>query len=225
MRQIEREKTLPAFSCDVDEFGQLIAAIQSHFTSPTLTSIALAYEKETSSYSSTGEIHDALYLPSSVSDLHLMIWSNEGPRRQISLTIDTMIGRVKLRATSDSTAWNAGATEIALDFARRHRLWYGSWRWLAWLLLLGMFLVVLITTSRYVALPLWLRGVMFSMIGLIATAAAIWVGPRILPACQLVIRREKESWLKSHTTELTLSLSFIAIVTSALAWLFPRTLH
>jgi hypothetical protein len=205
----------------LDELGELIRALERHFSAEPHTIIKFEYGNESTQFANVEEARGAAFLPDKVSEARVHIFVlGEGP--SVVVDSDALFGRTYVEATSQDQAWNAGATELALDFARRHKYWYGRWRLVAVAPIVGMFSVILIPAAYRLGLsPSVMSGVAV-VTGALSAAAGFWLAPRIVPGTQVVIRRKAQSFLKQFAPELTLALSLVAVLIATLSWLFPH---
>jgi hypothetical protein len=123
---------------------------------------------------------------------------------------------------SDSEAWNAGATELALNFTRRHRRWFPGSRLLAGfpIFLVGCILIGALPDAlglSVMSVPYWvLEGALCFMLG----AILLNVTDYLFPPAQVLVSKN-ENFVRKYTAEITLVLTLLSLVTADLSWVFP----
>lgn len=128
-RTISREVYLPAFACDLASLSSLVSGMLEPFSGgePTVN-IHFTIGKEELSFETFEELFEYRdKLPSSVTELVIRIsdWSTSHRWARIS---SRHHDQVRIYVEGESTSWCAAATEVAQDFAQRHKRWYASLR-------------------------------------------------------------------------------------------------
>ena len=223
-RRIERQINLPAFRCDLGSFANLVDELSTYCDpgGSAHTVITVSFDREQLKFDSSNELLDYAWPRDSISNVGVLAWPKEHDYPQISFRVgESLTARGRILATSDSEAWNAGATEIALAFVRRHRRWYAGSRIWATLPLGAIVIALLALISRLLELsqpPSFVLWVLASgLLGWAASDAVNW----LFPTATIVVR-EREFFVRRYSPEISIALALAALLVALAAWLFPR---
>jgi hypothetical protein len=216
-RTFERKSNLPAFECELATFEHFLNEIAKEFPSGnTHLSINVKSPGENLSFKSVEEMRQYQNLPFRIGNLTVHI-GDYGWEDSRSLYLgNSAFDLPKVSAEGPSEAWCAGLVEKMRLFARQHRSWY--WFIKPWV-------VFILNTLALVALVVGLNGpsnYRIPIVGLLSLMI-FWLiilyltfsyGRIFKPF--VLISGFKESWLKKHSTEITIA----AAIVSALAALY-----
>lgn len=216
-REVERERTLPAFSIDLGELEALWIRLTGLFekTDKIYSSIELKLPNETLRFDNIHELKQYPYLKGRIREFSLMLSHND---RQVWIRSHRIVNpQAVVTARAETEAWCAGATETAYSFLQSYRVWF---HWfvsapIGWILLSlanapGLLRLAFPhsfapNTTFYAA---WL-------VTLLALGILYGFRRKLFPAVTLRIT-EEESFIRRHSAELSLVVALISAALTAL---------
>lgn len=226
-RKIQRQVKLPPFRCDVAAFVTLIDDLCRHCDQGGAANVAITvgFEHEELKFDTAGELLEFPWARDSISKVGVLVWPEDYRGPDISLRLgDSYELRGTISATSDSEGWNAGATEIGLAFARRHRRWYPASRSVAMIPLFATVVALSMAMSHWFGVSpgsatyYIFLGPVAVLVGRYAFDATDW----LFPGATIVVR-DHERLLRRYSVEITVALGIATLAVALLAWLFPIT--
>ena len=223
-RDIDRVRSLVAFSVDLGELSVLIARLRELFPSPErcAVSITVSRKSERLIFNAVEEISEYGQLQGPVQDFRIRV---DCDGRHLTIASSALMeSQATASATGDSEAWCAGAVETVHAFTLAHKQWYSALLAfpLGWFFFIMTALSVVQTFAHWAGLtaPSWVSTILIFFMS-IAMIFYFWRKTWFPPA---VIRiTEKESFLKKHAVILTVIFAVLGAIGTFGAWLFPRT--
>ncbi len=223
-RALHRSVKLPPFRCDKAAFDTLLRELRVYFDREEGVDarIEVAIDREELTFDALSEFFEYEFGCDRLSTISIHL-SAAGNQMRIGLHAGTSLEpRAVISATSDNEGWNAGASEIALAFARRHRRWYPASEMLTRVPLFVACIAGWVAASRFYAIPptsLPLL-VVFASLALLSGFYSASINDKLFPAAVIVVRA-RENLLRQYAPEITVALMLATFLVTLCAWLSP----
>jgi hypothetical protein len=229
IREIHRERYLPAFVVTVPELTILVDRLAASFEKPGDVSCYIDIElpRQTLKFTSLTELSSCAELPSELTEFKLTLIQGE---RSISIKphlLDDSNRIVSCRG--DDEAWCAGVIEITLLFFSTRKLWYSFFTTapLFRILILAAvsIWVVIVFDQSNSTFSAWLKPYkqsLLSWLGIVlAFGAVVLFRKKLLPS-SIILLKPRETFQQNRIGEMSLVIAVIALIVSIITPFLAR---
>ncbi|MEP6933764.1 MAG: hypothetical protein ABI988_07495 [Nitrospirota bacterium] len=224
-RDVERKRTLPAFSLGIGELEALWERLVVLFEDPGKVhgQIEITLPMETLKFDNLEELKRYARLRGRITNFWILFSQNS---RRISIRSRSGIfspGPPEVSASAESEAWCAGAVETVYSFLQSYKVWYHLFisAPLGWIIF--MFANALSVASLFFPHDtIYRKHVLLPWLTIILALTILYVAKgRLLPSSTLRIS-EEEGFIRSHVGELSLIVGLIGIALTVILFFLGK---